>query len=168
MSKDIKTFLKYSWIAASVACFILPLLLIPLDELGHWPGDAAGDMTLGMFILNFPVGLLYLIVLSLIFYIFSPHLHDLPVSFYVLLWFGFFVTGYLQWFHLLPHFFNRQKSLTTLGLSNIEVEKGERKRRRRTSRARKRKAPQAQIESKPVLQFEQPPRTPLEKVISEN
>jgi hypothetical protein len=168
MSKDedLKTFLKCSWMVASVACFVLPLLLIPVNELGHWPADAAGDMTLGMFILAFPLGLLYLLILCLIFYVLSPSVHDIPVSFYVLLWFGFFVAGYLQWFHLLPYLFNRQKNLTTLGLSNIEVEKGERKRRRRTSRPRK--ASQAQIESKPVLQFEPPRRTPLEKVISEN
>jgi hypothetical protein len=168
MSKDIKTFLKYSWIAASIACFIIPLLVIPEEGFKHWPVEAEGDMGFGMFVMAFPASMLYMLFLALVFYLIASSHYDLPASFYVLLWLGFFVTGYLQWFHLLPYFFNRQKSFMTLGLSNIEVEKGERKRRRRTSRSRKRKASQAQIESKPVLQFEQPRRTPLEKVISEN
>jgi|GEM_PF-6748800 len=168
MSKDIKTFLKYSWIAASVACFIIPLLVIPEEGFKHWPVEAESDMGFGMFVLAFPVSLLYMLLLAVVFYLLAPSHYDLPASFYVLLWLGFFVTGYLQWFHLLPYFFNHQKSITTLGLTNIEAEKVERKQRRRTTRSRGRKASQAQIESKPVVQFEEPRRTPLEKVISEN
>ncbi len=152
---------------ASVACFILPLFLITPERFSHWMSVAAAaeDMGIGMFVLSFPFGLLFMLAAVFIFYALAPHPHNLPVSFYVLLWFGFFVGGYLQWFHLVPHIFNRQPdSLTTLGLSEIEAPKTNRKRRRR----RAHKPSQPLLESKPVLQFEGARRTPLERVISDN
>ncbi|MBV9209035.1 MAG: hypothetical protein JOZ52_00315, partial [Acidobacteria bacterium] len=113
MSFDGKTFLKLSWVLACVSCFIFPLILIPFDGLHSWTRTVLADMGFGMLILAFPSGLLYLLAVGVLVYMFSPN--ELPVSFYVLLWFGFFVTGYMQWFHLLPHFLNRQ-GLTTLNL----------------------------------------------------
>lgn len=165
MSDDIKIFLKCTWVMASIACFVLPLLMSPEDGFRQWLVDAQGDMGVGMFFMAFPISILYMLVLAAIFYVLSPSPYDMPSSLYVLLWLGFFLSGYLQWFHLVPHFFNRQKSLTTLGLAQTEfTEKVQRK--RRPPRRRKRKP--AQLESKPVLQFEPQRRTPLERIINEN
>ncbi len=167
MSVDGKTFLKLAWVMASAACFIFPLLLIPFDNLHSWTGQITGDMIFGMVVLTFPAGLLYLLAVGCVLFMLSPS--ELPVSFYVLLWFGFFVTGYLQWFHFLPDLLERRslsskQSLTTLGLSEgNDKGKGDKSRRAR----RRRRASQTQLTDRQVLQFEETRLTPLERVISE-
>ena len=167
MSVDGKTFLKLAWVMASASCFIFPLILIPFDNLHSWTGQVAADMIFGMLILSFPSSLLYLLAVGCVYYMFSPF--ELPVTFYVLLWFGFFVTGYLQWFHFLPDLLNRQnssngQSLTTLGLGEgKDAGQGNKRRRAR----RRRRASQTQLADKQVLQFEEIRLTPLERVIGE-
>jgi hypothetical protein len=86
------------------------------------------------------------------------------------LWFGFFVTGYLQWFHLLPHLLNKQNrhhkhGFTTLGLEQDEEASVSSKRHR--PRRRHKPAP-AQLNDKQVARFEELRRTPLERVIGES
>jgi hypothetical protein len=169
MGVDGKTFLKLAWVLASISCFIFPLLLIPFDNLHSWTGQITRDMMVGMVFLSLPMSLLYLLAVGCVVYLLAPF--DMPVSFYVLLWFGFFVTGYLQWFHLLPHLLNRPngidgQSLTTLGLDNGK-EANAAKKRHRQSRSRRRKAAPAQLDNKQVLQFDEIRRTPLERVIGD-
>jgi hypothetical protein len=168
MSNEVKSFVKLSWVVASIACFILPLLVIPIGGFDHWLDRAGEDMAVGMAILTFPAGLFCGFILVLFFSTFFAS-HSQPSSFYVLLWFGFFVTGYLQWFHLLPYLLDRQ-NLTTLGLAQTEA-LPEGKTRRRASRSRRRSRhapPPPQLADKSVLPFDAVRRTPLEKVISDS
>ncbi len=167
MSNEVKSFVKLSWVIASIACFILPLMVIPIGSFEHWLSRAGKDMAFGMVILTFPSGLLSFLVLAFIFHVVFS-IHDQPVSFYVLVWFGFFVTGYLQWFHVLPNLLNRQ-NLTTLGLAQTEaLPEGQKRRRASRSRRRSRHAPQTQLGDKSVLPFDVIRRTPIEKVISDS
>jgi hypothetical protein len=167
MNNDAKIFLRCAWIAASVSCFLLPIVLLPVDGDGHWPSKVAGDMTIGMLILSAPASLLVIAAVAIILLMFAPPFYNLPVSLYGLLWFSFFVAGYLQWFHLLPDLANRTKSLTTLGLNTPQPVEKRRRQRRRRQRAPKELGP-ASFEPTPALQFDSARRSPLEKVISDS
>jgi hypothetical protein len=167
MSVDSKRFLKFAWILASVACFVIPTVIIPFDNARGWLGRVGPDMVFGMLVLSFPVGALLLLAVAYLVDIFMPI--ELPISMYVLLWFCFFVTGYFQWFHLLPRLLDKfsgstSRSLTTLGLEkNGAVRcRHERKHRRRSSR---RAIVAPQVDETQVLQFHEIRRTPLERVI---
>ncbi|MBV9958728.1 MAG: hypothetical protein JO360_09920 [Acidobacteria bacterium] len=163
MSADTKTFLKLAWTLAAIGCFIFPLILIPSsDSVPGWVERASVDMSFGMLVLSFPAGLLYLLAVAFLLHAFMPF--NVPVSLYVVLWFGFFVMGYLQWFHLLPGRFRRE-GLTTLGLDEKEAVATSRRPHR--PRRRRKSAP-AQLTEKQVLPFEATRRTPLERVISES
>ena len=163
MSADSKTFLKLAWTLAAIGCFIFPVILIPYDgSPQQWIRQVTADMFFGLTVLSFPAGLLCYFLLASVFYLFSPF--DWPVSFYVLLWFGCFVAGYLQWFHFVPSRFKRER-LTTLGLDETAATG---KARRPHRSRRRRKAAPAQLDEEQVLSFEAARRTPLERVISES
>ena len=125
MSVDGKTFLKLAWVdGVPHRC---------LDHMYKQPIAVTRDMLFGMVVLSFPAGILYLLAVGCILFLLSPF--ELPVSLYVLLWFGFFVAGYLQWFHLLPQLLRKHngingQSVTTLGLDKIEAAVTAKKRRR--------------------------------------
>jgi hypothetical protein len=124
-------------------------------------------MTIGMVILSAPASLFVIVGVAFILFFSAPPFHTIPVSVFGLLWFSFFVAGYLQWFHLLPNLLNRTKSgLTTLGLTTPQPAE-KRGRRRRRGRARKELSP-ASCETTPILSFDSARRTPLEKVISDS
>lgn len=172
MISDSKTFLKITWTLASVSCLLFPLLVTPFyqdDYIQGWLRRITGEMLFGMLVLTFPLGVFYLIAILILASTFMPR--ELPVSSYVLMWFGFIVVGYMQWFHLLPKLLDRKnkinnQSLTTLGLERSSESVSKKKRRRRT-RARRHVSVPAELEAKNVLEFDISRHSPLERVISD-
>jgi len=164
-----KTFLKLAWTLASIFCFILPLLVIPFDDWHGLVGRVGPDMSFGMLILTFPMGVLYLVAALIVYDVFFTS--QLPVSALVLLWFGFFVTGYVQWFYLLPLLLDKHSSLRSRSITTLGLEKGSERNTKRKKhshkRVRKARTAVAQMDSRQVLQFDEIRRTPLERVISE-
>ena len=138
MISDTKTFLKVTWTLASVSCFLLPVLLTPFyqeDYVQGWLRRVSAEMLFGMLVLTFPLGVFYVIAVLILASTVFPN--EFPVSAYVLMWFGFFVVGYMQWFHLLPKLLDRKnreknQTLTTLGLEMCTESRAKKKRRRRT------------------------------------
>jgi hypothetical protein len=160
MFKHSKAIIKYAWLLACVACFILPLLLTPVGDSDslHWVHMAIEDMTFVMFILSFPCSVGFVLVAAIYFLMFSPY--DMPIASYLLLWLGFFVTGYVQWFWVLPEL-RQKRQLITLGLTHSEERKAVKKRRRR------KRAHRARFNSSPIPQLDAIGRTPLERVIGD-
>lgn len=160
MFKDSKAIIRYAWLLGCVACFILPLLLTPVGDSDslHWVHMAIEDMTFAMFILSFPCSIAFVLVVAIYFLMFSPY--DMPIASYLLLWLGFFVTGYVQWFWVLPEL-RQKRQLITLGLTQSAERKAVKKRRRR------KRAPRARLNSSPIPQLDAIGRTPLERVIGD-
>jgi hypothetical protein len=127
MSNQELTFSRYIWLIGCTACFILPILVSPLSDSHDLLHDAIEGMTFAMFVLSFPGSLLFTLVAAIFFLMFSPF--DLPVATYLLLWFGFFVTGYVQWFWAFPELFQKRQ-LISLGLSRCEEITVSKRRRR--------------------------------------
>lgn len=115
-------------------------------------------MILGMFVFSFPASILFALFAIVFSEMFPPY--DLPVATYLLLWFGFFLTGYVQWFCVIPNLGKRQPFIT-LGLGTSEERKAS-KRKRRRRRGRRNRLHNAVI---PIL--DEAGRTPLERVISD-
>jgi hypothetical protein len=172
MISDSKTFLKITWTLASVSCFLFPLFVTPFyqEDYGQgWLRRVTAEMLFGMLVLTFPLGVFYLIAILILASTFMPR--ELPISSYVLMWFGFVVIGYMQWFHLLPSLLDRRnktnnQSLTTLGLERSS-ESGARKKRRRRTRARRHVNVPAELEARNILEFDISRHSPLERVISD-
>lgn len=109
-SENRKVFLRL-WLLVSGIAFILPLWLAPCASI-HCT-DATDAMFLAMLILSFPSSLIFIVLL--VFAGPSP-LTSYEPGLYLLLWAGFFMTGYLQWCMVAPRFFGRRQMIT-LGIS---------------------------------------------------
>ncbi len=63
-------------------------------------------LIIGMAILSFPLGLFYMYLFALVVYgldSVSVNLHQHETLEVLILWGGFVISGYLQWFVILPH-----------------------------------------------------------------
>ena len=159
MKVNHKRFLPFAWILTSVAVFLLCFDSCLTNETNCFH---AGDyMLVCMIFLTFPCGLLYPLVLSMIFN--SINVYD-PVA-YFLLWLGAFVVGYLQWFVLLPRLFHGDE-ITTLGIAQSGVVNEKKKSRRELSKRRRKRNRQPRLTDYAVAQWDETGRTPLERVIS--
>ena len=90
---------KAAWIAA-----VVYLLLDTRSEYGF-----GMNFTVGILILTFPSGLIWLLILVTIDSWFSGlYPNDTPENWFTLAatWVGWFAIGYIQWFILLPRFVN--------------------------------------------------------------
>jgi hypothetical protein len=70
-------------------------------------------LIIGMVILTFPVGLIWTYLLGVIFYVMSIIHINVPTSVglnILILWVGFVLFGYLQWFKLVPWWIGRRRS----------------------------------------------------------
>lgn len=158
MGKQETSFIKIAWIATSAACFVLPLVLTPAFETRRLIVVAGEEMLVAMFVLSFPCSLVFVLLAATVLSMFSPY--ELPVASYLLLWFGFFLTGYVQWFRLVPAL-GRKRQFITLGLGKTETPKVKKKRRRR-KRQRQRRLHEAT-----TLILDAAGRTPIERVIGD-
>jgi hypothetical protein len=158
MSNRHVSFAKYIWVLGCTACLTLPVLVSPVNDSHALSFDAIEEMAFAMFVFSFPGSLIFSMVAAIFFLMFSPF--DLPVATYLLLWFGFFVTGYVQWFWVVPELFQKRQ-LISLGLGRLdEIEASKCRRPKRVNPAR--------IDHVPILHRDEEGRTPLERVIRDN
>lgn len=110
---------KAGWYFLSIVVIFSPLIIPIID-----PQKANNYFAAGIFIiypmiaLSFPSGFLFVYIYGGLSYLFdslglSSFLDFGKMNFYIvnfILWLGFFIVGYLQWFKLLPHLIEWWKS----------------------------------------------------------
>lgn len=104
---SIKIF-KTMWVSVSILLFSMNLYFYFFDNKNP---DYGTVMIWGMLVLSFPCGLINVYVFGSLFIFFLKYF-SLETEYLVqisVLWIGFVIIGYLQWFKLLPFFILKLK-----------------------------------------------------------
>lgn len=159
MNNDRRQTLKLIWLLANVAS--IPWVLIAARV---WEIEPLPSVFVWILVLSFPLSLVTLILfqaLALIFDLSLPSIELLSLFGLAML-----VTGYVQWFHVVPRLF-QSKRVATLGISNIRTVNAGTRLDRATA-ARERRVQRARLNGAPTLPFDNSGRTPLERMIDQN
>ncbi len=112
MRNRIYVFVKWLWVACSVAVLIATVYLYD----GRPNSDVDLLLAYGMLALSFPVSLLLSTVVGVVGYLaYSMYGYVMETSYssIVVTWTCLFVAGYLQWFKLVPWFIAKWRARRT-------------------------------------------------------